>query len=201
MRLPKKELMTMTKQFNNVYGENGEYQLRDRMMDQIRKVPELDSMKGVRVYDIDGFIWNISPKKGTTTTLCNAFIIENKTYLSEPKPHQILTLSKIDKSFSNSDEFTFKGTYLIQFENTGPDDGFTTISKMDNGYFKKMKSVNTSYQFWQWIEEMLFDTITIKEPIDEVDDDFFKPTPKQEPVKLKNNDPRFNNQKIIDDIL
>lgn len=78
----------------------------------LREQPEIDSSLGYVATNID-YVWH-NYKTGEW------MLIEEKRYMAEPSYAQRQVFRVVNKAIRDS---KYKGFYLIQFENTTPDDG------------------------------------------------------------------------------
>jgi hypothetical protein len=86
----------------------------------IRKQADIDSYKGYRNYNLDIIWWR---KKGWSQTPEYWMLIEEKRYMSPVKGDQLLTFRWLHEKLILLNDPTYKGFYILQFENTNPDDG------------------------------------------------------------------------------
>jgi len=87
----------------------------------LREQPEIDSVLGYVATNID-FFWK-NYKTG------EFMLLEEKRYMSEPAYFQTKIFDQLKDAFSSDPKY--KGFYLIQFENTNPDDGKIFINKKE----------------------------------------------------------------------
>jgi hypothetical protein len=86
----------------------------------IRQQADIDSYKGYRNYNLDIIWWR---KQGWNKTPEYWMLIEEKRYMSPVKGDQLLTFQWLHDKIKLLNDPTYKGFYILQFENTSPDDG------------------------------------------------------------------------------
>jgi len=86
----------------------------------LREQPEIDSSLGYVATNID-CVWQ-NYKTGEW------MLIEEKRYMAEPSYAQRQVFRVVNKAIRDS---KYKGFHLIQFENTTPDDGRTSLDRKE----------------------------------------------------------------------
>ncbi len=87
----------------------------------LRKKTDIDSKLGFIATNLDYFWKNWKTGK--------FMLIEEKRYMAEPKYFQTKIFAQLDNAFKNDPLYC--GFHLIQFENTGPEDGKIYLDKKE----------------------------------------------------------------------
>ena len=87
----------------------------------LRKQPEIDSALGYVTTNLD-FFWK-NYKTG------EFMLLEEKRHMSEPAYFQTKIFNQLRDAFKSDSKF--KGLFLIQFENTNPEDGKIYINNKE----------------------------------------------------------------------
>ena len=94
--------------------------------DWIRNQTELDSYKGWRNYNLD-YVWWLKKDMYTPLDPVNWMLLEEKRGFGTGKipmrTDQKNTFKWLDKKILSTNDPTYKGFHLVQFENTNPEDG------------------------------------------------------------------------------
>ena len=126
---------------------------RNEFMDWIKEQENLSSWDGFRVYDIDSVLWRTSSN--------NWMVVETKTNLTtidDLKPHHRKTLEVLHQSMKLNQSINYRGTWLITFQNLGPEDGYILLAQYNGStwikYYEKVDRLN-SKQFSEFLYYLL----------------------------------------------
>jgi hypothetical protein len=105
----------------------------------IREQKELDSHIGYRNYNLDIIWW--FKKSWSSTEPENWMLIEEKRNMAKIEGDQRQTFFWLHKKILKLNDNTYRGFYVLQFENTNPDDGRIFIHKREINCTTTIKEV------------------------------------------------------------